>query len=194
MNKLVSSQQAIALLQSGGVGVLPTDTVYGLVARAADPAAVARLYALKHREQKPGTIIAASVEQLVELGVHKRYITAVQHLWPNPLSIVIPVGEELMYLHQGKRSLPFRIPADPAFRKLLEATGPLASSSANQPGEPPANTVKEAEAYFGDEVDFYVDGGDLSQQLPSTIIRVVDDAIEVLRPGALKIDETGRIG
>jgi L-threonylcarbamoyladenylate synthase len=194
MDKLKTSAQAIDILQAGGVGVLPTDTVYGLVARAANPKAVARLYALKHREHKPGTIIAANVEQLVELGIHKRYLTAVQHLWPNPLSIVIPVGEDLTYLHQGLRSLPFRIPADPAFRKLLEASGPLISSSANQPGKPPANTVAEAEAYFGDAADFYVDGGDLSGREPSTVIRVVDDAIEVLRPGALKIDETGRIG
>jgi tRNA A37 threonylcarbamoyladenosine synthetase subunit TsaC/SUA5/YrdC len=61
------------------------------------------------------------------------------------------------------------------------------------PGEPPANTLQEAEKYFGDQVDFYVDGGDLTGHEPSTVIRIVDDAIEVLRPGAVHIDENGRI-
>ncbi len=67
------------------------------------------------------------------------------------------------------------------------------TTSANRPNETPASTVDIAEGIFGDEVDFYVDGGDLSDHQPSTIIRVVDDAIELLRPGAVKIDETGCI-
>jgi L-threonylcarbamoyladenylate synthase len=191
--KIKTTEQAIELLLTGGVGVLPTDTVYGLVARAADPTAVARLYALKHREHKPGTLIAASVEQLVGLGIKKRYLTAVEQWWPNPLSVVIPTGEELGYLHLGLDSLAIRIPKDAAFIQTLERTGPLLSSSANHPGEQPADTVDEAYAFFGDSVDFYVDGGDLSGRPPSTVIRIVDDAIEVLRLGAVKISETGRI-
>lgn len=182
-------------LQDGAVGVLPTDTVYGVVCRAADQQAVARLYALKQREQKPGTIIAASVEQLVGLGIKARYLKAVEQYWPNPLTIVIPVeSPALNYLHQGKWSLGIRIPDDTKLVKFLQKTGPLLTSSANHPGEPPATTTKEARAYFGDDVDFYVDGGDLSGQQPSTVMRIVDDAVEVLRPGAVAIDEeTGRI-
>lgn len=183
----------IALLQNGAVGVLPTDTVYGLVCRAADQAAVERLYALKSRENKPGTIIAARLQQLIDLGLRARYLKAVEQFWPNSLSVVIPCGPELEYLHQGKDSLAVRIPADEQIQKLLQQTGALLTSSANQPGEPVANTVAEAQKYFGDSVDFYVDGGDLSSRPPSTLIRVVDDAIEILREGAVKIDENGRI-
>jgi L-threonylcarbamoyladenylate synthase len=87
-------------------------------------------------------------------------------------------------------SLAVRIPADKPLQKLLHQTGPLLTSSANHPGQPPANDIKAAEKYFGDEVDFYVDGGDLAGREPSTIIRIVDDAIEVLRQGAVKIEET----
>jgi tRNA A37 threonylcarbamoyladenosine synthetase subunit TsaC/SUA5/YrdC len=61
------------------------------------------------------------------------------------------------------------------------------------PGEPPANTIAEAREYFGDRVDLYQDGGDLSGRAPSTVIRIIDDAIEVLRAGAVKINENGRI-
>jgi L-threonylcarbamoyladenylate synthase len=180
------------LLQSGAVGVIPTDTVYGVVARAADQAAVERLYKLKHRDHKPGTIIAANIDQLVDLGIKRRYLTAVEQWWPGALSVVIPCGDELAYLHQGKRSLAVRIPDKADLLELLLSTGPLLTSSANHPGQPPANTINEAKDYFGDEVDFYIDGGDLSGHQPSTVVRIIDDAIEVIRAGAVKIDENGR--
>ena len=191
--KTISSQDAIELILQGNVGVLPVDTVYGLVGRAADEQAVAKLYALKQREHKPGTVIAASVEQLAELGVPKRYLSAVKHLWPNPLSVEIPLGDRLTYLHQDTGRQAYRVVADERVRAILEQTGPLVTSSANQPGEPGSVTVQQAIDYFGDQVDFYVDGGDMSDSLPSTIIRIVDDAIEVVRQGAVKIDDSGRI-
>lgn len=189
------TQEIIKKLQDGAIGVIPTDTVYGVACQAGDQAAVERLYALKNREQKPGTVIAASVAQLVELGIKARYLKAVEQYWPGAITIVIPAeSPALSYLHMGKWSLGVRIPADTKLVKYLEQTGPLLTSSANHPGEPPANTIEEAKAYFGDQVDFYVDGGDLSDKQPSTVIRIVDDAVEVLRPGAVTIDETtGRI-
>ena len=193
MKLLKATDEAIAILQNGGVGVLPTDTVYGLTACAANEQAVSRLYALKHREHKPGTIVAASIDQLVQLGIKRRYLSAAEQWWPNPLSVVIPTGEMLYYLHQGLDSLPIRIPKDEQLQAILSKTGPLITSSANAPGEPTAENIKAAYAYFGDSVDFYVDGGDMSGRPPSTLIRIVDDAIEILRPGAVAIDETGRI-
>lgn len=174
------------ILGAGGVGVLPTDTVYGLVCAAVQPVAVARLYSLKDRDHKPGTVIAANVEQLVELGLKRRYVSAVEHLWPGPLSIVIPTST-LGYLDQGVGGLAVRVTNQAALTALLLRTGPLLTSSANQPGEPVAVTVAEAKAYFGNTVDFYVDGGDLSGRPASTLIRVVDDAIEVIRQGAVQI-------
>ena len=183
----------IDLLKNGAVGVVPSDTVYGLMASAHDQAAVMRLYDLKHRDQNPGTIIAANIAQLEELGLKSRYLNAVKHYWPNPLSVIVPCGDELSYLHLGKSSLAVRIPADEALRALLEQTGPLLTSSANHPGEPIAKDMAEAHVYFGDKVDFYVDAGDLGVRPASTIIRIVDDAIEVLREGAVNIDENGRI-
>jgi L-threonylcarbamoyladenylate synthase len=188
-----SDPKLLSLLREGAVGVIPTDTVYGLVCRAADEAAVRRLYALKSRENKPGTIIAAKLQQLIDLGLKARYLKAVEHYWPNPLSVVIPCSEELEYLHQGQNSLAVRISADDTLRGFLAHTGPLLTSSANHPGEPTANNLEEAQAYFGDKVDFYLDGGETRDHQPSTVIRVVDDAIEVLRKGALDIDEFGRI-
>ncbi|HVX57708.1 MAG TPA: L-threonylcarbamoyladenylate synthase [Candidatus Saccharimonadales bacterium] len=178
------------LQRPGAIGVMPTDTVYGVVARATDFEAVGRLYALKKRDDKPGTLIAADLEQLEKLGLKHRYLKAVEQYWPGAVSVVIPAaGPALAYLHRGKMSLAVRLPEPPELRALLRQTGPLLTSSANQPGEPPATNIEQARAYFGDGVDFYTDGGDLSQRQPSTIIRIIDDAVEVLRPGAVPIDD-----
>jgi L-threonylcarbamoyladenylate synthase len=181
---------AETLLTNGKIAVIPTDTLYGVVARANDQTAVARLYELKKREAKPGTLIAANIDQLEELGLKRRYLKAVEQYWPGAVSVVIPCADpSLKYLHQGKMSLAVRIPDDKDLQKLLEKTGALLTSSANHPGEKPAETIDEAKHYFGNEVDGYEDGGDLSGRQPSTVIRIVDDAIEILREGAVIIHE-----
>ncbi len=188
----LSDSALVMLLKAGAIGVMPTDTVYGLVCRAADESAVKHLYSAKSREKKPGTVIAASTEQLIELGIKARYLKAVEHYWPSAISIEIP--NQITYLNQSTGRQAFRVVKGPAvLLKLLKATGPLLTSSANLPGEPPANNLAEAQKYFGESVAFYVDGGDLSERKPSTLIRVVDDAIEIVREGAVKIDDSGRI-
>lgn len=184
--RVVSLSQSVDLLKKpGSIAVIPTDTVYGLVARAQDETAVRRLYKLKDRHLKPGTVIAANIDQLVSLGLKKRYLKAVEQFWPGQVSIVIP--HQISYLSQGLASQPFRLSADKILNKLLIKTGPLLTSSANLPGQPPAATVDQAYNYFKDQIDFYVDGGNLAGHQPSTIIRVVDDVVEVLRQGAVKI-------
>jgi tRNA threonylcarbamoyl adenosine modification protein (Sua5/YciO/YrdC/YwlC family) len=184
--RMVTPEQAVDLLQSGHVGVMPTDTVYGLAARAKDIQATEKLYKLKHREHKPGTLIAASTNQLRLLGVAQNDIDKVAKWWPGALSAVLPIDGQ--YLHQGLGDLAMRVVADDKIRAILEQTGPLITSSANHPGKPGSTTIDEAISYFGDQVDFYVDGGDLSGRSASTIVKVMhDDTIIVLRQGAVQI-------
>lgn len=192
--KTVQQDAAITLLQQGAIGVIPTDTVYGVAAAASQPAAIDALYQLKNRHKQPGTIIAADIAQLVALGIAKRYVTTVEQYWPNPISVIVPAPPKLAYLHGGLGTLAVRIPSDAALQKIVQTTGPLMTSSANMPAQPPAQTLAEAYAYFQDGVDFYLDGGTLVDRQPSTIIQVVDDAVVVLRHGAVTIDEeTGAI-
>lgn len=178
-----------ALSAPGAVGIIPTDTVYGLVARATDRASVKRIYDLKNGRTKPGTIIAGSIDQLVDLGLKRRYLLAVNDYWPAPLSVIIPCGNELKYLHLGKSGLAVRIPRVKALLNLTKDIGPLLTTSANMPGKKPASNLKEAKAYFSDRIDFYIEGGDLSDHQPSTIIRVVDDTIELIREGAYEFKD-----
>ena len=181
------------IINKGSVGVIPTDTVYGVCAKASNVDAVTRMYKLKKRENKPGTLIAESIDQLVSLGIRKRYLTAVKDYWPGAISVILPVDDSLNYLHQGKQSLAVRIPNNNNLISLLIKTGPLITSSANLPGKKPAVNIKEAKKYFNDNVDFYLDGGDINNK-PSTVIRIIDDAVVILREGSVKINEhTGRI-
>lgn len=182
------SDTVIQLQQPGAIGIIATDTVYGVVARATDRQAVQRLYASKKREAKPGTIIAATTAQLEALGLKHRYLKAVEQFWPGAVSVIVPTGPDLQYLHQGKLSLAVRIPADERLHKLLLQTGPLLTSSANQPSQPVATTISQAKVYFGAAVDFYEDGGDMGDAQPSTIIRIIDDAIEIVRQGAVQVN------
>ena len=130
--KIISLKEAVGLLKTGAVGVMPTDTVYGIVARAEDEAAVERLYAAKSREQKPGTLIAASTDQLLALGVPVAEVEKVAKYWPNPLSAVLTLTNR-NYLTQGVGTLAMRVVADENIRQLLEQTGPPS-------GDPPGRS------------------------------------------------------
>jgi L-threonylcarbamoyladenylate synthase len=187
--------ELITMLKNGAVGVIPTDTVYGLVASAFQQEAVERMYALKARERKPGTSIAASAEQLARLGIDPVILKKAVTLWPNPISIVMTPDAQFGYITQGIGDSPFRVVGNPELLALLEQTGPLATSSANHPGSPPATNFQEAKRYFGDQVDFYVDGIELVNRPASTIVRFTKNgSLEVIREGAIHVTEDGRIG
>ena len=181
----MTTQQLIKALQvEGTVAIIPTDTVYGIVARTKDKEAVQKLYNLKNREIKPGTIIATDIEQLVDLGLRRSYLVPFKPYWPNPLTFVIPTSSlELNYLHMGKNSLAVRITNDPFLQKIILKTGPLLSTSANPPGQATAQTIIEAKNYFKNKVDVYYDGGKIGNIKASTIVRIIDDSFEILRQG-----------
>lgn len=179
----------VDILLDDGVGVLLTDTVYGIVGRAGSTEAAARVIEAKGRKYKPGTLIAANIQQLIELGLPPDHVKICQHFWPGPVSIVIPAGPELEYIHLGKESIVVRIPDKPELVKLLESVGPLLTTSANLPDGPMVNTIDEAQKLFGRRLNFYVDGGRLPAPVASTIISI---DIAVLRQGAVTINAKTR--
>lgn len=175
-----TNEQLITLLTRGEVCVIPTDTVYGVVGKLNSPDAVAKIYQLKRRDpEKPvGTILAASIAQVATLTTPAALQAAASY-WPGPTSVILPADNDYNYAHKGAMSLAVRIPNDQALRSLLIQTGPLASSSANLQDQPPATTVDEAKAYFGNAVTLYIDGGDLSDRKPSQIVRIDSDGAVV---------------
>jgi L-threonylcarbamoyladenylate synthase len=177
-------------LNGGGVVVLPSDTVYGLMARASDQRAVERMYRLRGRPpEKPCIMLVADAWQITDTAKwtdqHKELGAK---YWPGPLSLVAPTTEKTpRYLHCGTHTLAYRIPDDPELRTLLSATGPLLAPSANPEGKPVASTIAEAEAYFGDHVDGYADGGKIAGRAPSTVAGVRGGKVHIFRQGALRI-------
>lgn len=185
----VNNDRLTGVLNGGGIGVLPTDTVYGLVARAADPAAIQKMYDIKKRADQPGTLIASSINDLMKLGLDSSQLSLAAKFWPGQISVVINADNVAAYLKQTRDSLAVRIPDDPSLSRLLAQTGPLMTTSANVPGQPTSSTITEAKEYFGDKVDFYVDGGTIANNQPSTIIGLDEHAnIIVFRRGAVDID------
>ncbi len=178
------------LLAKNGVGVIPTDTLYGLVGRAQDREVIERIYRLKGRQpNKPLIILISSFEDLSKFKVKADAKTkkVLEKYWPGKVSVILPCpNQEFEYLHRGTKTLAFRLPDYPELIHLITQTGPLAAPSANPEGLPPAKNIKEAREYFGNEVDFYYTKGILKSP-PSTLIEVRGGKIKVLREGAVKI-------
>ena len=178
----------IDLVNEGAIGVIPTDTVYGLVGKAGSQDAIERMYSDKSRERQPGTTIAASVEQLEQLGFPASQLQRASPYWPDALSVEMSATSVPRYLSTGQPVMAARVPDKTALLDLMEITGPLMTTSANAPKQPTATSIKMAMDYFGDEVDFYVDGGDLSGRPPSTIIGFDESGeIIVYREGAVSL-------
>lgn len=183
--------EIINLLKKGEVGVLPTDTIYGLVGSALKKSAVEKIYQLKKRTpEKPFIILISSLEDLnlFNIQISDNIKKFLEKIWPNPVSVILPCPEEkFSYLHRGTNSLAFRIPKDSNLQKILKQTGPLIAPSANLEGEKPAENIEEAKKYFNDKVSFYLDKGELKSK-PSTLITFKDDKIIILRQGVFKIN------
>lgn len=179
--------EILTVLARDGVGVIPTDTTYGLVGSALSQRAVERIYKLKGREsKKPFIILIDDVKDLEKFSIFpdEAARNVLAQVWPGKVTVILPCEkDEFSYLHRGGKSLAFRVPNKVDLRELLRVRGPLVAPSANIEGQPPAESVEEARGYFGGEVDFYQDGG-LCQSLPSTIISLSDGVCKVVRSGA----------
>ncbi len=183
-------KQIIKILQDGGVGVLPTDTIYGIVSSALNRKTVERIYKLRRRNPgKPMIILIGSLGDLRLFGIRPG-LEMTRHLrkfWPGRVSIILPCkSKQFAYLHRGTKTLAFRLPKPVWLRKLLAKTGPLVAPSANWERGAPAKTIREAKKYFGKKVDFYVDGG-RSLSSPSVLVRINHGVVEVIRGGAKRI-------
>src|SRR5580700_596080 len=182
---------AAAAVLRGEIVVLPTDTVYGIGADAFSPAAVRRLLAAKGRgrDMPPpvlvGTVRAASA--LVEdLGPYGQLL--IDEFWPGGLTIVCRAARTLSWdLGDTKGTVAIRMPQDPVALDLLKETGPMAVSSANLTGSPPASTAAEAQEQLGDAVSVYLDSGPCANDVASTIVDLTGNVPRLLRAGTVSV-------
>jgi tRNA threonylcarbamoyl adenosine modification protein (Sua5/YciO/YrdC/YwlC family) len=185
-------QAAVDALQAGELVVLPTDTVYGIAADAVNPVAVGLLLEAKGRgRDMPTPVLVPNARTLDGLAdvVPAPARDLVREFWPGALTIVIKHAQTLAWdLGDTKGTVAVRMPEDPIALAVLEQTGPLAVSSANRSGLPPAVDAAEAARQLGTAVDVYLDGGPCGEPVPSTIVDLTGSAPKVLRLGALPLE------
>lgn len=179
------------VLKRGGLAVIPTDTLYGIVACALDKTAVQRLYRLRRRTaRKPFVVLISSTKEFAAFDItpSAAVLRFLKTVWPGKVSVVFRCsGKRLAYLHRGARSLAFRVPRPRTLRDFLRAVGPLVAPSANPEGRKPAETISEARRYFGNRVDFYQGAGRRLSGEPSTIISLVGKTAQIIRQGAVHV-------
>ncbi len=182
---------AAAALSAGDLVILPTETVYGLAADAANPAAVARLYEAKGRPRfnpliahVDGVSMAEAVARLDD-----RALRLAQAFWPGPITFVAPNGDAALVCdlaRAGLDTVAVRSPAHPTAQAVIAAFGrPIVAPSANRSGRPSPTTFADAVAETGDAAAAVLDGGDCAIGLESTVVALLDGPPRLLRPGAV---------
>jgi L-threonylcarbamoyladenylate synthase len=191
--------RAADLLRSGGLVAMPTETVYGLAANAANAKAIARLYAAKGRPRfNPLIAHVASLEMAQAQGAFNRQaLELVEAFWPGPLTLVVDVSEHGTVSDLARAGLPslaLRMPNHPVAQSLLsEFGGPLVAPSANPSGKISPTRAEHVAADMGERVDLILNGGTCTAGLESTIIDARGDRPALLRPGSLDPAEIERV-
>ncbi len=183
---------AARAVTAGQLVVMPTDTLYGLGVDAFDAVAVAALLDAKGRGRSmPVPVLVGSWETIEGLvsWVPTRVQTLIEAFWPGGLTLVVEHAPSLQWdLGDSRGTVAIRMPLHPVALALLAETGPMAVSSANKSGHPPAATIAEAEEQLGEVVSVYLDGGPIEAATPSTIVDVTGEVPRVLRAGAVSLD------
>jgi L-threonylcarbamoyladenylate synthase len=193
-NGLAAAARAV---RAGSLVVLPTDTVYGVGCDAFAAAAVRSLLAAKNRgPDMPVPVLVGSwstIDGLV-LGVPPTARDLIEAFWPGGLSLVLPHAPSLAWdLGATKGTVMLRMPLHPVALELLRDVGPMAVSSANVSGRPPAASAVEAQEQLGEKVAVYLDGGPSGEPVASTIVDLTGDAPRVLREGAVSTEEVAEV-
>lgn len=182
---------AVAALRVGHLVVMPTDTVYGVAGLLRAHGAVASIFHSKARpEDRPIPILGATVEDLEAIvKFDERAYRLAERFWPGPLTIVLPRAALFSHDVGGNHSgtVGVRIPGHDVALELLQRSGPLAVSSANRSGDPPATTIDQARAALGGAVAVYIDGGECAGDV-SSVVSLIGDR-QVLREGAIATDQ-----
>jgi tRNA threonylcarbamoyl adenosine modification protein (Sua5/YciO/YrdC/YwlC family) len=170
-----------SILKEGGVAIVPTDTVYGLVCHPDFPQALERIRQMKHRDRdKPFQLLMASVDQVWENGAVKTpEVEQFASFWPGGLTLVLET-------HDG-RTEGYRVPNDAQLQKLLlQSGGALKATSVNVSGEPPAISLETIPTAILEAVDIILDGGEIPIAEASTVLKISQQAgVQVLRSGQL---------
>ena len=186
-------EQAARAIAGGGIVAYPTETFYGLAVDPRQPAAIARLFAVKGRPAGSAVpLIAADVDQVhsISRGWNATAARLASEFWPGPLTLVLHASDLLApNLLAGGTTVAVRVPAHAVARALAGATGhAVTSTSANRTSLPPIVRAADVIASFGERIDLVLDAGPTPGGLPSTIVDVSEGGAKLVRAGVIAWD------
>ncbi len=198
-NDINSVKQSTKILKNGGIIAFATDTVYGLACDALNNEALERLYKLKNRKlSNPIAIFVESLEIAQEfVEFNKKSIEIANNFMPGALTLVLKKREnnfssQISRLLSNDSYIGIRIPNHKFSLELLKSfNGILAVTSANISNQVCAKNVDQIKDYFKNDLDLIIDGGELNNKA-STVVRIIDDKVEILRHGAINLTKDNR--
>jgi len=190
--------EAARVLRSGGLVAFPTETVYGLGARAYDPAAVKRIFEAKGRPPDNPLIVHVDSIRMAEevfLEIPGWVRSFLERVWPGPVTVILPKSRRVPeVVTAGLDTVAVRAPAHPvALGMIAELSEPVAAPSANLSGRPSPTTAQHVIDDLGDRVDLVIDAGETFLGVESTVIDLTTDPPTLLRPGPVAVEDLTRL-
>ena len=182
------------IIKNGGIVVFPTETVYGIGTNGLYKEAVQRLYKIKERPlNKPISLLVSDYEMIEKVvkDINELEYKIMKKFFPGPLTIILNKKDIVPdIVTSGGSTVGIRMPEEEITRKLIEYAGvPIAAPSANISGKPSGIDLQEIIKEFGDMVDYYIDGGKSKIGIGSTIVKVENNTIKILREGSISKKE-----
>ncbi|MCD6575901.1 MAG: threonylcarbamoyl-AMP synthase [Nanoarchaeota archaeon] len=182
-------EEAVKILKKGGIIIYPTETAYAIGCDITNKKAIKKLYKIKKRPKSKGTTaIVSDIEMAKKFGkISKLEEKIVKKFMPGPLTLIVPKKKKIPDI--ANKEFAFRISKNKIARKLSKLLGkPIAATSANLSGKKPIYEINKIKKIFANKIGLIIDAGDLEKKKVSTIVKVEDGKIKVLRKGVI----TGR--
>ena len=186
------------IIKEGGIVIFPTETVYGIGTNGLDKEAIKKLYEVKQRPlNKPISLLVSNIEMVnqVAKNISKLEYKIMQNFFPGPLTIILEKKDIVPdILTANTNTVGIRMPSGEIARKLIEYAGiPIATPSANISGKPSGTNIKDIQKDFAGKVDCFIDNGESKLGIPSTIVRVINNEVHILRHGSISKEEINNI-
>lgn len=196
--KIKEINKAAKVIKQGGLVLFPTETVYGIGANGFDQEAVKKIFIAKGRAQDNPLILHISSKEMLDKvavdmnDIEKRLMEA---FWPGPFTIILKRSKQVPdVVTAGLETVGIRMPSHPIAKELIEKAGvPIAAPSANLSGRPSGTRLEDILGELQDKVDMTIDGGPCEIGLESTVVRVIDGAVHILRPGKVTPEEIQKV-
>lgn len=187
----------LGALSSDRIFVFPTETFYGIGGNAMSESVVERIYKIKGRSRKKSFLLLVNNELLNQVCFwnDSRVKDLMEAFWPGPLTLILEANKALpKHLQNLNGTIAIRYSSSPVAQRLIELGNcPVIGTSANLSGMPECSTIKEVKKQFYNRVDIIIDGGNMLQNKPSTIVDCQSKTFKILRHGAINLSDLNRI-